>query len=201
MERHLALPVHYGRLRLNSAEESPDVKIISERLNPDFGYFYSVDQVVAEAQTSYQHLQIVSSPEFGKVMLLDGITQVAEKNEFLYHEPMVHPALVSHPNPQDICVIGAGDGGIVREVLKHQPRRVVHAELDGGVIDFCKQELPGISQGCWDNPAVELEVGDGRAYIERQEQAFDVVIMDMTDPFVLQPCCTRKNILSRLKQV
>ena len=102
---------------------------------------------------------------------------------FLYHEPMVHPAMVSHPDPQDICVIGAGDGGIVREVLKHQPNRVVHAELDGGVIDFCRQELPSIHQGCWDNPAVELEIGDGRAYISSQSKAFDVVIMDMTDPF------------------
>jgi spermidine synthase len=115
-------------------------------------------------------------------MLLDKVTQVAENNEYLYHEPMVHPALASHPDPQSVCVIGAGDGGIVREVLKHNPSYVVHAELDSGVVEASRKYFPSIHDGCWEDPRVDLQITDGRAYIEKTDKVFDVVCMDMTDP-------------------
>jgi spermidine synthase len=158
-------------------------RYISERLNPNFGYFYTVDKTLHKGQTKWQSMEIVETKEFGRVLLLDGVTQVAQKYEFLYHEPMVHPALCSHPDPKDVLIIGAGDGGILREVLKHPVKSAVMAELDGGVVEFCKNLMPEINHGAFDDKRYRLEVGDGRKYVESTKEKYDAVIMDMTDPF------------------
>jgi spermidine synthase len=128
-------------------------------------------------------MEIVETKEFGRVLLLDGVTQVAQKLEQLYHEPMVHIALTSHPDPKDVLIIGAGDGGILREVLKHPVDQAVMAELDGGVVEFCDRLMPEINQGAFKDKRYQLEVGDGRKYVETTDKKFDAVIMDMTDPF------------------
>jgi len=156
---------------------------ILEQLTPDFGYYYRVGEVVHEERTDYQHLRIVDTPAIGRVMLLDGVTQVATENEFLYHEPMVHPALIAHPDPKRVCVVGAGDGGIVREVVKHRPEEVHQFELDRRVNEVCREYMPQVSDGVYDDPRVNLVFGDGRALIAEHPGRFDVVIMDMTDPF------------------
>jgi len=157
---------------------------VHEHVNQHFGYFYTVEKSLHSAQTRYQALEIVDTAEFGRVMLLDGITQVVEKNDWLYHEPMVHPALTVHPDPRSVCVIGAGDGGICREVLKHAcVEHLVHCDLDGEVVEACREWLPSLHGNCWDDPRCRLEIGDGRAWIENSEEPYDCVIMDMTDPF------------------
>lgn len=159
-------------------------RYIVEALNPNFGYFYRAGKTLHTSKTKFQSIEVIDSEEFGRVMLLDGVTQVTSRNEFLYHEPMVHPALVGHPHPTDVLIIGAGDGGILREVLKHDTvERAVMAELDGGVVDFCVKLMPEISQGAFADPRTKLEIGDGRKFVEKTKQKFDVVIMDMTDPF------------------
>jgi spermidine synthase len=154
-----------------------------ERLNPTFGYFYKLGKSLHKGKTKYQEMEIVESEEFGNVLLLDGVTQVTSRNEFLYHEPMVHPALTSHPNPKDVLIIGAGDGGILREVLKHPVDKAVMAELDGGVVEFCDRLMPEINDGAFKDKRYRLEVGDGRKFVETTKEKFDAVIMDMTDPF------------------
>lgn len=154
-----------------------------ERLNPTFGYFYKLGKSLHKGKTQYQEMEIVESAEFGNVLLLDGVTQVTSRNEFLYHEPMVHPALTSHPDPKDVLIIGAGDGGILREVLKHPVQKAVMAELDGGVVDFCDRLMPEINAGAFKDKRYRLEVGDGRKFVEGTKEKFDAVIMDMTDPF------------------
>ncbi len=156
---------------------------IVERLNPNFGYFYTRGKSLHQGKTKWQNMEIVESSEFGNVLLLDGVTQVTSKNEFLYHEPMVHPALTSHPDPKDVLIIGAGDGGILREVLKHPVDKAVMAELDGGVVDFCDRLMPEINAGAFKDKRYRLEVGDGRKFVESTKEKFDAVIMDMTDPF------------------
>ncbi|MDA3960764.1 MAG: polyamine aminopropyltransferase [Planctomycetota bacterium] len=157
---------------------------VREHVNKHFGYFYTVDKSLMKSQTKYQAMEFVETPEFGRVLLLDDITQVVEKNDWLYHEPMVHPSLTCHENPRSVCVIGAGDGGICREVLRHKTvERLVHCDLDGEVVEACREWLPKIHGGCWDDPRTELVVGDGRAYIEQSTEQFDSIIMDMTDPF------------------
>lgn len=158
-------------------------RFVVERLNPDFGYFYSVTKSLHSGKTKWQKMEIVETKEFGRVLLLDGVTQVAQKLEQLYHEPMVHIALTSHPDPKDVLIIGAGDGGILREVLKHPVDQAVMAELDGGVVEFCDRLMPEINQGAFKDKRYQLEVGDGRKYVETTDKKFDAVIMDMTDPF------------------
>ena len=159
-------------------------RFIVEALNPNFGYFYRAGRTLHTGKTEFQNIEVIETEEFGRTMLLDGVTQVTARNEFLYHEPMVHPALVCHPEPQDVLIIGAGDGGILREVLKHNTvRKAVMAELDGGVIEFCDRLMPEINQGAFRDPRYRAEIGDGRKFVERTKETFDIVIMDMTDPF------------------
>jgi spermidine synthase len=155
-----------------------------EWLNGNFGYFFSVNRRIHSCTTAFQKLDLVETDEFGKVLILDGITQIAEKNEFQYHEPMVHPALCTHPCPRRILVIGAGDGAILREVLKYPTVEAVDlAELDEGVIRFSKKYLGPIHRNAFDDKRVRVHIVDGRDFVESHAGCFDVVIMDMTDPF------------------
>jgi len=159
-------------------------KLYTEALNPYFGYFYTIKKSLLKEKTKYQEIELIDTDEFGRVLLLDQITQVAEKNDYDYHETMVHPALCSHPKPHSVLVIGGGDGGILREVLKHSSvKKVEVAELDDGVIEFSKKYLAPIHNGCFDDPRVSVNIVDGREFTEKHKGEFDIVIMDMTDPF------------------
>lgn len=163
---------------------APKRSLYTEALNPFFGYFYTIKKVLKKQKTKFQEIELVDTDEFGKVLLLDQITQVAERNDFDYHETMVHPALCSHPNPQSVLVIGGGDGGIIREVVKYPSvKRVEIAELDDGVIDFSKKYLETVHRGCFDDSRVKVNVVDGRKFTQEHKAEFDIVIMDMTDPF------------------
>jgi spermidine synthase len=159
-------------------------RLYHEALNPNFGYFYTVKKTLRKASTKYQKIELVDTDEFGTVLLLDDITQTAEKNDFMYHEPMVHPALCSHPKPQNVLIVGGGDGGIIREVLKYPTiKRVELAELDEGVVRFSRKYLSSVHANSFDDPRVGVNITDGRKYTEEHPGEFDVVIMDMTDPF------------------
>ena len=158
-------------------------RLYAEALNPYFGYFYTVKKSLARKKTRLQELRLIDTDEFGKVLLLDNITQVADKNDFHYHEPMVHPALCAHPGPESVLIIGAGDGGVMREVLKYPcVRRVELAEIDAGVIAFSKKYLPAVHGGAFRDERVSVNIIDGRRYTEEHPKQFDVIIMDMTDP-------------------
>jgi spermidine synthase len=155
-----------------------------EWLNERYGYFYTVRRKIHSCTTPFQKLDLIDTAEFGRVLILDGITQVAEHSEFQYHEPMVHPALCTHPNARRALVIGAGDGAILREVLKHPGITTVDlAELDEGVIAFSKKYLRAIHRDSFSDPRVRVNIVDGRKFVENNPGCFDVVIMDMTDPF------------------
>lgn len=116
-------------------------------------------------------------------MLLDGFTQVTELGEERYHEPLVHPAMLAHPKPKNVLLLGGGDGGSLREILKHKSvERLDFAELDPGVVSFCRKYLPGVHKGSFDDERVKHCYGDARAFVEKAPPIYDVVIMDMTDP-------------------
>jgi spermidine synthase len=158
--------------------------IHTEWLNSSIGYFYTVSRKLRSCRTLFQKLELVDTKEFGRVLILDGITQVAQSCEFAYHEPMVHPAMCTHPCPRHVLVIGAGDGGIIREVLKYPcVESVVLAELDEGVIAFSKKYLRSVHRDAFSDHRLSIHIVDGRKYVEEHPAAFDVVIMDMTDPF------------------
>lgn len=156
----------------------------TERLSEGYGQRFSVDEVLFEQQTDHQHLIIFHNRFFGRVMALDGIVQTTERDEFIYHEMMVHVPLLAHGKPQRVLIIGGGDGGILREVLKHgSVKQVVQVEIDPAVIDLCQTYLPNHSQGAFDDPRVEIKIADGMAFVrEAQVERFDIIISDTTDP-------------------
>jgi spermidine synthase len=174
----------YFRARIGSLERlAPRRTLYIEALNPHFGFFYTVKKALLKKKTGFQDLQVLDTDEFGRVLLLDNITQVADRNDWHYHEPMVHPALCCHPHPASVLVIGGGDGGIIREALKYPSVRSIDlAELDGRVIDVSKKYLPRVHGGAFDDPRVRIHVTDGRRFVEKHPGTYDVIIMDLTDP-------------------
>ena len=175
--------------------------IHTEWLNSRFGYFYTVSGKIHSCRTRFQKLDLVSTNEFGRVLMLDGITQVAQSCEFAYHEPMVHPAMCTHPCPRSVLVIGGGDGGILREVLKYPcVESVVLAELDEGVITFSKKYLPSIHKDAFSDRRLSIHIVDGRKYVEEHAGCFDVVIMDMTDPFGPSKYLYTRDFFSAVKR-
>jgi len=145
-------------------------------------YVYDVEEIVCSRRTEYQQLLIFKSRYFGKVLVLDGVVQLTERDEHFYHEMLTHVALHAHPRPADVLIIGGGDGGSLREVLKHKTvKRVQMVELDRGVIDASKEFLPTLSTGFTDPRAHVLET-KGEEFLARTRDKFDLVIMDSTDP-------------------
>ena len=154
-----------------------------EALNESCGFYYEVGDVLYRKKTRYQEIKVVHTKEFGKVLLLDGIIQVSERDEFIYHEMLVHGGMLTHANPQSILVIGGGDGGANREVLKHPSvKQLVQVDLDDEVIAVCKKHFDFICQGSFEDPRVDLHIKDGRAFLKDTQALYDVIIMDMTDP-------------------
>jgi len=120
---------------------------------------------------------------FGRVMVLDGIVQTTEKDEFIYHEMLTHLPILAHGNVKRVLIIGGGDGGMIREVCKHQSvRHITQVEIDQAVIDMAKQYLPNHSQGAYDDARVNIVINDGMAFVKETNERFDVIISDSTDP-------------------
>ena len=136
-----------------------------------------------ERATGLQSLLIFRNPFFGRVLVLDGVVQTTERDEFIYHEMLAHVPLFAHGAARRVLVIGGGDGGMLREVLRHRAvERVVHVEVDGGVIDTCREHLPNHSAGAFDDPRAEVVIADGARFVAETAERFDVVICDSTDP-------------------
>lgn len=158
-------------------------KIVSETLYDGYAQSFEVSELLFEFRTEHQHLEIVETPFMGRVMLLDGIVQTTEKDEFIYHEMMVHVPLFAHPNPRRVLIIGGGDGGILREVLRHKNvEHVTQVEIDQSVIDMCKTYFPKHSDGAFDDPRANIVIGDGKDFVANCQDTFDVIISDSTDP-------------------
>lgn len=164
--------------------KATDKRIFYEWLNDNHGYFYSINRTLHEGKSEFQKIELVDTSEMGNVLLLDSITQVAERVDWQYHEPMVHFPMLAHERPQRVLVIGGGDGGILREVLRHPSvTHVDFVELDRDVVEFSRTYLPHINDGAFDSDKVTIHIADGRGFVEQTSGSYDVAIMDMTDPF------------------
>ena len=127
-----------------------------ETLYDSYGQRFRIDEVLFESDTGHQHLLIFANERFGRVMALDGVVQTTEADEFIYHEMITHVPVLAHGAARDVLIIGGGDGGVLRECLKHSAiERVVQVEIDQSVIDMAKQWLPGHSDGAFEDPARE----------------------------------------------
>jgi len=130
----------------------------------------------------YQRIDFYDTYSFGKILVLDGILQTSEKDEFVYHEMICHIPLFLHKNPKKVLIIGGGDGGSLKETLKHKAEEVVMVEIDKKVVDLSKKYLPSISKNAFKDKRAKLIIGDGKAFIEKNTNTFDVIILDLSDP-------------------
>ncbi|MFH1855830.1 MAG: polyamine aminopropyltransferase [Candidatus Omnitrophota bacterium] len=136
-----------------------------------------------KTKTPFQDLKIYDTPALGRVLLLDNIVQTTEKDEFIYHEMMTHPVLLAHPKPEKVLIIGAGDGGILREVLKYPSVKEAYLiEIDEAVITVSKKYLPTLHKGAFENKRAKVIIADGAKFIKETKERFDVVIVDSSDP-------------------
>jgi spermidine synthase len=157
---------------------------INETLYRAWGQRFLVRRELARVQSDFQDIAIVETETHGRVMLLDGIVQITEADEFVYQEMIAHVPLLAHGEVRDVLIIGAGDGGVLRRVLQHRTvGRAVMVEIDGEVIRLARQFLPGIAGSAWSDPRAQVIVGDGIDYARQAPDAsFDAIIVDSTDP-------------------
>lgn len=154
---------------------------------PSQRVFLQVRDVLYRRQSQYQDIAIVDTVLFGRALILNNILQTAERDEFCYHEMLVHPVMVAHPAPRRVLIIGGGDGGALRRVLEHPVERVTMVEIDRDVVEACREYLPTIHGNAFDDPRLDLHFGDGFAYVEARPEKFDVIIVDGPDPIGLTP--------------
>jgi spermidine synthase len=157
---------------------------INESLYPDWGQRFLVKRELARVKSDFQDIVIFESFSHGRVMVLDGVIQITEADEFVYQEMLTHVPLLAHGSAANVLIIGAGDGGVLRRVLRHKSvARAVMVEIDGEVIRLSKEFLPAIAGDAWSDPRADVIVGDGIDYVKRAPDAsFDVIIVDSTDP-------------------
>ncbi|NUU37433.1 polyamine aminopropyltransferase [Pseudomonas sp. C2B4] len=154
-----------------------------ETLYEGYGQRFRMDKLLHEVRTEHQHLVIFENPRMGRVMALDGVIQTTEADEFIYHEMLTHVPILAHGTAKRVLIIGGGDGGMLREVTKHRGvEHITMVEIDGTVVDMCKEFLPNHSKGAYDDPRLNLVIDDGMRFVATTTEKFDVIISDSTDP-------------------
>lgn len=155
----------------------------SELHTPNVKISIRVDKQLHSEQSAFQRIDVYESPEFGRFLTLDGYMMLTEKDEFIYHEMITHVPMAVHPNVKKVLVIGAGDGGVVRELTRYQSiEQIDMVEIDRRVVEVCKEYLPQTAC-CFDDPRVQLTFADGLKFVRSREGEYDLIIVDSTDPF------------------
>ena len=154
-----------------------------EKLHAHYRQCLEIGTVLYDSQTEHQRLRVFENPRFGRVLMLDGVVQTTEGDEFIYHEMLAHVPILAHGAARRVLIIGGGDGGMAREVLRHASvEHVTMVEIDAGVIEFSKKYLPSLSAGAFDDPRLDLVIADGAEFVATTDRRFDVAIVDSTDP-------------------
>jgi spermidine synthase len=149
---------------------------------------YEVERVLHTGRTRFQKLEIADTVSYGRALFLDDKIQSSEMDEFIYHEALVHPALVLNPEPRSVLVVGGGEGATLREVLRHRTvRRALMVDIDEEAVVACRKHLAAWHQGAFDDRRTELLHADARAYLEEHEESFDSIVVDVTDPLAGGP--------------
>ena len=155
---------------------------VTEYQTPALGFSCRITETLRTEQTEFQHLSVVVTEQFGRMLLLDGMVQTTEKDEFVYHEMISLVALNSHPNPENVLIIGGGDGGSLREVVRHPAvKRGVLVEIDDRVVQAARDFFPALSCS-FNEPGAEVVIADGIQYVKDHPNTFDVILVDSTEP-------------------
>jgi len=170
-------------------ESDPDKhKWLHDYVSPDLIMMHSIKGVIYSGQTRYQSIDIINTGSFGICLILDGKIQSSEMDEFIYHEALVHPIMLTHPKPERVFIAGGGEGATLREVLAHRTvKKAIMVDIDKEVVDTCGRFLPSFHQGSFDDTRAELHFTDARKYLEENEDKFDVIIVDLADPLAKGP--------------
>jgi spermidine synthase len=154
----------------------------TEKQTENYGITAKITKTLHTEKTDFQDLDMIETKEWGRMLVLDGMVMTTIRDEFVYHEMISHVALNTHPNPKKVLVVGGGDGGAIREIIKHPSvEKAVLAEIDGRVIEVSKQYLPEIA-GALDDPRVDVKVIDGIKHIHENKDTYDVILVDSTEP-------------------
>src|SRR5215472_16023789 len=162
-----------------------DKRWIAETLFEELGFraAFEVERVLYEMKTEHQQLVLFQHKHFGKVLMLDGATQVTTRDEFIYHEMMTHVPILAHGKAKNVLIIGGGDCGIAEEVIKHKAlKSLVQVEIDESVVEFSKEHFPEFAKPVFRDKRFESVIDDGMKYVATTERRFDVIIVDSTDP-------------------
>lgn len=159
-------------------------KFVSEHQSPYLDLTTEVSDILYRGHSQFQDIIVADSKEFGRMLVLDGVFQTSIKDEFMYHESIVHIPLFLHPNPKKVIIIGGGDGGAAREAVRHpEVESVTMVDIDGQVIELSKKYFPEISKAILEkDPKLTVKVGDGIAFMREAENYYDVIIVDCSDP-------------------
>ncbi len=159
-----------------------------DALTPDLGTIHRVDEILYSGRSAYQGIEVIKTRSFGTCLVLDGKIQSSEADVFIYHEALVQPVMITHPEPRRILIAGGGEGATLREVLRHDSvDRATMVDLDRQVVSVCRHYLPSFSDGAFDDPRANLIVGDARRFVEEATDTFDVIIIDLPDPLEVGP--------------
>jgi len=172
-----------------------------ERLYPAVKIGYKIEKILKTQFSPFQKIEVFTNSTMGRVLTLDNVIQTTERDEFIYHEMLVHIPLISHPDPKKILIIGGGDGGVLREVLKYPVQKVTLVEIDRAVIGVSKKYLQNIGKRCWENKKLELIIDDGAKFVRNTEKKFDVVIVDSSDPIGPAKVLFRKKFYQDIKRI
>ncbi len=153
-----------------------------ETLHDGYTQRIRIDRTLYQGRTAFQDVLIFENSALGRVLVLDGIVQTTEGDEFIYHEMTTHLPILAHGAAKSVLIIGGGDGGALEEALKHDVANVTMVDIDGEVIDLCREYLPSIAGRAFDDPRTNLIVGDGNAFVAETDQRFDVIVVDSPDP-------------------
>jgi len=153
-------------------------------------HMHALARTIVSRRTKFQLMEILETLSYGKCLVLDGRIQSSQADEFIYHEALVHPGLLAHPGPRRALVIGGGEGATVREILRH-PTIVdcLMVDIDGEVVEECRQHLPEMHQGAFDDPRTRVLYEDARAYLEKTDERFDLITVDLVEPLEEGPAC------------
>ncbi len=160
---------------------APD--LMTEQLTNDWGFYIRSSRRLEQFRSAFQAVEVHDSVPFGKLFRLDGHFMTSERDEFFYHENLVHLAALSHPKPERALIIGGGDGGSADELFKHPSiRAVTLAEIDGAVVDISRKYLGAVHRGALDDPRLSLIIGDGFEFVRTATERYDLIVLDLTDP-------------------
>lgn len=155
----------------------------SETLHPGFQQRFEISKILFRSKTDLQDLVIFENPYFGRILALDGVIQTTERDEPCYHEMLAHVPILAHGAAREVLIIGGGDGGALRDVLKHRSvERATMVEIDRSVVDMCAEYMPSLSDGAFDDPRADIVIADGVKFAKETDRRFDVIIVDSTDP-------------------